>query len=289
MNMDDKAWSKFSKKMKKIFNTVNKYNISSPCLLQLLEHRRTKELEIIVTHRDVLKSFDPIKALSIATKDSFYINKDDDDFEKNYNLDYDASRYSPVLCISTKPVHILYENQSDYICSEEYYCFHKIVLKLISDDLLRNIDLTYKEATGKYEVGFITDESVDIRYPSPFIQNTLKLDNLFKLKIFPPIESKGVHADMIVRKYNDCDNILSYDSDHLKELLEENEGRFFIRIKRGDTDIVLHHTDFIRINPLKLEVIKKHIGDNIARIILDMESKDVSVILEYRYIEVGDE
>lgn len=285
--MEEKQWKKLVKKIKKAFGTIDKYNINSPCLVQFLIHKGGKETEVVVTHRNVSTKFDAIRALSISTRDMFHVDPTDENDVKYYCLDTDLSKNSPPICVSTKPINELIDTAHEYDISESYYCFPKVVLKLIADELLRDITFKFNDATGRYDVVFDLDETVGYRFTIPFVLNIPKLDNLFRIKVFPAVELKGIHADMIIHKYSGSDRSIVYEGEHLKEFLEENVGNFNIKLCYGDIDVILYHVDFIKINPTKLEIIRKSKVDNIVTILLSMESKDINIVLEYRYVEVS--
>lgn len=289
--MEEKKLKKFITKLKKVLNTAGKYKINSPCLLQFFEHKKSGDVEIVLSYRDVSRKFNYIKALSIATRNEFHIvNGADEEMKTLFHIDSDTSYYSPQLVISTKDVYELSNDIDNYVMSESFYCFIKVVLKLISNEMLYDVTFSYNSITKLNDVLFKFDETVSYLYTTPFIRNVRKLDNLFRMRVFPFAESTGSIRDMVVRRYEDSVNVLKFDADYIKELLEQNSSNMLIDLNYGDVDVTLYHVDFIRINPIKMEIVKKYLGmkiggNDIVRIILSMCTKDINVILEYRYME----
>lgn len=285
--MDEKKLKKFLTRFKKMINSIDKYEISSPCLLNILQHKRNGDLEFILSHRDTRNQFLGTKALSIDTQDEFCVNTELEGYDKIYHLDCENIRYSPTIVVSSRPIKYLHENQGDYIQSESVYFFPKMMLNIIANEAIYDVNFELKP-NGTNKIKFDFDESVKIKFSLPFVINSSKLDNIFSISTFPIGVCRGQMKDMFVNRYDGCDNVLIYDGDTLTELLEENREVVELKL-RGQKDFVrVYPVDFIKIKPIHMELTSKltEPDRNIITAILTIESKDVCINLLYRYIDV---
>lgn len=283
--MDEKLWKKTITKIKKMFNTINKHTLTSPCGFQLLEHKGNKTIEVILSYRDVSGRFDAIKALNIATKDEFYV-KDTPDNVKLYYLEPDSSCIVSTMIVSSKPIKEIASEIGNYNISETYICYPKVVLKLISDELWRNVDFSSIGTSDIKELIFDLDETVPYKYSLPFIKNTEKLNKLFQIKTFPsPITP--IMNELINLRYNGSEATIIYENDNLTELLNENDERQYIQINISkDSSVRIYHADLVKINPKKLEIVKKKLEESLSKAIVELTGKDVFIVFSFHFIEV---
>jgi hypothetical protein len=291
-------------KLKKICTAATKFNLNSPCLLQLVRYKG--EYEWILTHNpDNGDRFDTFKIFSTVTKDNFIIREEDRDcFEMG------DDRTSIPLILTTfnfvnQEMNVPYvmnikfhtEQHYDYGL-DSYYIFPKFVLKAIKEEKITDINTYFRSFhDGKGTFNFNIDIAVDERfnYSTLFIYNEQRLDNLYNLYILP-FEYPNKMNDLYLNHNNDCVSYIILDPVEWEKTFEANKYVSGIHLEGANhQDILIYHNDFLQKKIANGMITKKYesaINDlknnNIVSLYFNIElNNGIYEFFKYRYYEYG--
>lgn len=300
---DTKETKKILEKLKKVCTAMGKFNVNSPCLLQIVRYRG--EYEFILTHNPSNgDNFDFYKIFSNVTYDNFMISEEDEDCFKSTD-----ERYSVPIIVSTfnfinpnlsqnVSQNFVYYNSMKYDYStDSFYIFPKFVLKAIKEERITGFKVENRTSIdGKCIFSFVIELNVDDRFNfnTLFIQNTPRLDNIYKLGILP-LERNSSLWDLYF-KYNDkCNSYLMLDPIEWERVWEENKYVNAVEIKGANNHwFTIYHNDFLQKKIKSATITKRYenvdeVGSsNIVSLYFAVELSGVYEYFKYKYYECRD-
>lgn len=297
---DTKETKKILEKLKKVCTSMSKFNVNSPCLLQVVRYRG--EYEFILTHNPTNgDNYDFYKIFSNVTYDNFMISEEDQDCFKSTD-----ERYSVPIIISTfnfinpnlsqnSGQNFAYYNSMKYDYSvDSFYIFPKFVLKAIKEEKIIGFKVENRSSLdGKCIFSFIIELDADDRFNfnTLFIQNTSRLENIYKLGILP-LERSSSLWDLYF-KYNDkCNSYLILDPIEWEKVWEDNKYVNAIEMKGANNHwFTIYHNDFLQKKIKSATITKRYenideLGSsNIVSLYFSVELSGVFEYFKYKYYE----
>ena len=299
-----KDFKKLLDKLKKICTAASKFNLNSPCLLQMV--RVNGEYEWILTHNpDNGDNFDSFKIFSTVTKDNFIITEEDEDCFK-----VGDDRTSIPLILSTfdfinRTMNVpyvdnlkFYNNQRYDFGLDSYYIFPKFVLKAIKEEKITAFSVnprSYENGKGTFNFNIIIKEDNRFNYNTLFIYNEQRLDRLYNLYILP-FEYHSRLDDLYLNHNNNCVSYIILDPVEWEKTFEENKFVSGIHLEGANhQDILIYHNDFLQKKISSAIITKKYesaINDlknnNIVSLYFNIEMNNgIYEYFKYKYYEYG--
>lgn len=300
---DTKETKKILEKLKKVCTAMSKFNVNSPCLLQVVRYRG--EYEFILTHNPSNgDNFDFYKIFSNVTYDNFMISEEDEDCFKSTD-----ERYSVPIIVSTfnfinpnlsqnVSQNFVYYNSMKYDYStDSFYIFPKFVLKAIKEEKITGFKVENRTSIdGKCIFSFVIELNADDRFNfnTLFIQNTPRLDNIYKLGVLP-LERNSSLWDLYFKYNNDCNSYLMLEPTEWERVWEENKYINAVEIKGANNHwFTIYHNDFLQKKIKSATITKRYenvdeVGSsNIVSLYFAVELSGVFEYFKYKYYECRD-
>lgn len=304
MNEPIKDFKKLLEKLKKICTAATKFNLNSPCLLQLVRYRG--EYEWILTHNpnngDRLDSF---KIFSTITKDNFVITDED---KSCFEVGDDRTSIPLILTtfdFMNKTMNVpriknieYYKNQRYDFGLDSYYIFPKFVLKAIKEEKILGVSVrsrSFEDGKGTFNFEIILDQNERFNYNTLFIYNELRLDRLYNLYILP-FELPNSLNDLYLNHNNDCASYIYLDAKEWENVFEKNKYLSGIHINcSNNQDILIYHNDFLQKKIANGVITKKYEhamnefkNNNIVSLYFNIElNNGIYEYFKYKYYEYG--
>ena len=293
-----KDTKKLMEKLKKVCTAMSKYNINSPCLLQMI--RINGSYEFILTHNPKNgDNFDYYKIFSSVTSDEFYISEED----KGLFVDNDERVSIPIIVSSCNLLEfnsLMYDyeimekfiNKKYDMCLDSWYIFPKLMLQAIKEEVIIGFEVLNNPIPRKvnqYLFGInIKFNPIEKYKYTLFIPNTEKLDKIFNLKAIP-LERKNAITDILFELYlNTNVSYITLDSKSWEELFELNKYMSGIKVTGfNDHQMLIYHNDFMQ-KKISSGFISKHYDErNIVTLNFDIElSGGIHTYFKYKYYEI---
>lgn len=287
-----KEKKKLIEKLKKCCSTISKYNLNSPCLMQII--RLNGEYEVIISHDSQNgNKFNFYKIFESVTYDSFHINKDD----SKYFILGDEERTSiPVVVSSVKLDEDsdakLYSTKYDY-SENSFYIFPKFVLEAIKADAIEDIEVFNDDISVNivhtFKLNIKIKDTDNKRFETLFIPNSSRINNMFNLMVVPYCNKNMVNSTILDLYSTKISSFLFINKDEWTKIGEENNFKDDIVLNGNNNHkIIIYHNDFVLKNPINIYATKTYeFTDNIVTINLKIEmTGDIYIYLKYRYYEI---
>jgi hypothetical protein len=296
-----KESKKLIDKLKRLCNAITKFNLNSPCLLQII--RVDGEYHFIITHDPTNEDkCDYYKVFNTVLNDDFVIREEDD---KLFNIA--DERVSIPIIVSSFGFNKLddldktTENRKrllhmKYDCAiNSYYIFPKFVNEAIKENIIEGFEVDYEHSEDilfqrTFEFKIVTKKNKRFNNIL-FINNINVLNNIFQLNILPFHENFPL-SSLIHNLYHSPNMVsfLSFSKERWEEIFDENEYSNSIIIPGFDNHpFILYHHDFIQKKIVK-GFISKHYEGNIKDIVslyLSIElNNNIHQYFKYRYYEL---
>jgi hypothetical protein len=293
-----KDTKKLIEKLKKVCTAMSKYNLNSPCLLQVI--RINGSYEFILSHNPKNgDNFDYYKIFSSVTSDEFYISEED---EKLF-IDNDERVSIPIVVSSCDLLNFsslmsereIMENfiTKNYdMCLDSWYIFPKLMLQAIKEEVILGFEVLNNPIPRKpnqYLFCFnIKFNPIDRFKYTLFVPNNERLDRIFDLKVLP-LERKNAVTDILFNLY--LDSNVSYvilESKTWEELFEMNKYMSGIKLTGlNNHHLLVYHNDFMQKKIVSGFISKVYDERNIVTLYFDVElSGGVHTYFCYKYYEI---
>ena len=294
-----KDTKKLIEKLKKVCTAISKYNLNSPCLLQMV--RINGSYEFILSHNPKNgDNFDYYKIFSSVTSDEFYISEED---EKLF-VDNDERVSIPIIVSSCDLLgftSIMSENEimekfltKNYdMCIDSWYIFPKLMLQAIKEEVILGFEVFNNPIPRKinqylFDINIKFNPIEKYKY-TLFIPNTERLDRIFNLKVLP-LERKNTMTDVLFELYlNSNDSYIILDSKSWEEVFELNKYMSGIKLTGfNNHQILVYHNDFMQKKISSGFISKKYDDRNIVKLNFDVElSGGIHTYFCYKYYEIS--
>ena len=249
-----KETKKILDKIKKVCTYMAKFNLNSPCLLQFM--KVNGEYEVILSYNPHNgDNFNFYNIFNVITFDNFVISDDDSKF-----FIKEDERVSIPVIVSTYPIA---ENNNDtrinpipfyatrsYCYSiDSYYVFPKFILEAIKAEEIAGFEtmqLSYDNNIHTMNFNINLKNTDRFRYIL-FIHNQEKLENIFKLSVFP-FHTPSQIKDLYMKLYLDSANSkIVLDPKQWQIDFEKYRECNAFKVKGfNDQSFTIYHNDFFQ-------------------------------------------
>lgn len=286
-------------KLKKVCSMMAKFNLNSPCLLQFVK---------INGNIEIILSFDPkngdhfnyYKIFNIVTYDNFVISDDD----KKYFIDPDE-RVSIPLIISTFPIAennketnlnplVFYANKQYCYSLDSFYVFPKLVLEAIKNNIItgfESMQVGYEGNIHTMHFNIKMQDNPRFRHVL-FIHNQPRLENIFRLSIFP-LHEPSLLKDLYMKLYlNTANSKLVFNPEQWKADCAKYKDYNAFKVRGfNDHDFLIYHNDFFQSkivygHSAKYYESKDGLSNIVSLYFVMGYSGGVHVYMKYRYYEM---
>ena len=293
-----KDTKKLLEKLKKVCSAMSKYNLNSPCLLEVI--RINGSYEFILSHNPKNgDNFDYYKIFSTVTFDEFYISEDD----QKLFVDNDERVSIPIIVSSCDLLEInsfmshnelieKFNTKSYDMCIDSWYIFPKLMLQAIKEEIILGFEVRNEPTprrANQYLFSFnIKFNPIDKYKYTLFIPNTERLDRIFNLKVIP-LDRENMLTDILFNLYIDTNSsYLVLDSKNWEELFEHNKYMSGIKLTGfNNHPILVYHNDFMQKKIVSGFISKSYDERNIVILNFDIQlSGGIHTYFRYKYYEI---
>ena len=293
-----KDTKKLIEKLKKVCTAMSKYNLNSPCLLQMI--RMNGSYEFILSHNPKNgDNFDYYKIFSTVTFDEFYISEED----QKLFVDNDERVSIPIVVSSCDLLEIKSLMSHDDImktfltktydmCLDSWYIFPKLMLQAIKEEVILGFEvmnLPTPRRINQYLFGInIKFNPLDRYKHTLFIANSERLDKIFNLKVLP-LERENAVTDILFNLYVDSNiSYLTLESKAWEEVFEKNKYMSGIRLNGfNNHPFLIYHNDFMQKKIVSGFISKSYDERNIVTLNFDIElTGGIHTYFRYKYYEI---
>ena len=293
-----KDTKKLLEKLKKVCSAMSKYNLNSPCLLEVV--RINGSYEFILSHNPKNgDNFDYYKIFSTVTFDEFYISEED----QKLFVDNDERVSIPIIVSSCDLLEInsfmshnelveKFNTKSYDMCLDSWYIFPKLMLQAIKEEIILGFEVRNEPTprrVNQYLFSFnIKFNPVDKYKYTLFIPNTERLDRIFNLKVIP-LDRENMLTDILFNLYIDTNSsYLVLDSKNWEELFEHNKYMSGIKLTGfNNHPILVYHNDFMQKKIVSGFISKSYDERNIVVLNFDIQlSGGIHTYFRYKYYEI---
>lgn len=293
-----KDTKKLLEKLKKVCSAMSKYNLNSPCLLEII--RVNGSYEFILSHNPKNgDNFDYYKIFSTVTFDEFYISEED----QKLFVDNDERVSIPIIVSSCDLLEINsfmshdelvkhFATKTYDMCIDSWYIFPKLMLQAIKEEIILGFEVR-NEPTPKRINQYLFSLNIKFnpidRYKyTLFIPNTDRLDKIFNLKVIP-LDRANAMTDILFNLYiNSNDSYLILDSKAWEDEFEKNKYMNAIKlIGFNNHQILIYHNDFMQKKITSGFISKSYDERNIVTLHFDIGlSGGIHTYFKYKYYEI---
>lgn len=294
-----KDTKKLIEKLKKVCSAMSKYNLNSPCLLEMV--RINGSYEFILSHNPKNgNNFDYYKIFSTVTADEFYISEEDQklfiDNDERVSVPLVVSSCDLLSDIDTLLPHdeILkrFTTKTYDMCIDSWYIFPKLMLQAIKEEVILGFEVkndAIPRRSNQYLFGInIKFNPLDRYKYTLFINNTERLDKIFNLKAIP-MDRKNVITDVLFNLYLDSNvSYLTLNPEYWDEMFEKNKYMSGMKLIGYDNHpFLIYHNDFMQKKIQSGFVSKVYDERNIVTLNFNVGlSGGIHVYFCYRYYEI---
>jgi len=286
-------------KLKKVCSMMAKFNLNSPCLLQIVN---------INGNYEVILSYDPkngdnfnfYKIFNVVLFDNFVINEDDIKY-----FDKTDDRVSIPVIVSSFPIAennsttninpvVFYSSKSYSMSEDSYYVFPKFVLEALKAEVIEDFETRpISQENNIYTFNFNIKTKDNPRFNNIlFIHNQDKLENIFRLSVLPfhiPTQIKDLYMKIYL---NSANSKLVVSPEVWKENYEKygDYNSFKLQGFNGQ-DFVIYHNDFFQSKIAYCHAAKYYEErdgtSNVASVYFAIGySGNVHVYMKYKYYDI---
>ena len=293
-----KDTKKLIEKLKKVCTAMSKYNLNSPCLLQMI--RMNSSYEFILSHNPKNgDNFDYYKIFSTVTFDEFYISEED----QKLFVDNDERVSIPIVVSSCDLLEIKslmshndimksFLTKTYDMCLDSWYIFPKLMLQAIKEEVILGFEvmnLPTPRRINQYLFGInIKFNPLDRYKHTLFIANSERLDKIFDLKVIPLERENGI-TDILFNLYLDSNiSYLTLESKAWEEVFEKNKYMSGIKLNGfNNHTILIYHNDFMQKKIVSGFISKSYDERNIVTLNFDIElTGGIHIYFKYKYYEI---
>lgn len=293
-----KDTKKLIEKLKKVCTAMSKYNLNSPCLLQMI--RMNGSYEFILSHNPKNgDNFDYYKIFSTVTFDEFYISEKD----QKLFVDNDERVSIPIVVSSCDLLEIkslmshndimkTFITKTYDICLDSWYIFPKLMLQAIKEEVILGFEvmnLPTPRRINQYLFRInIKFNPLDRYKYTLFIENSERLDKIFNLKVLP-LERENAVTDILFNLYvNSNVSYLILESKTWEEIFEKNKYMNGIRLNGfNNHPFLIYHNDFMQKKIVSGFISKSYDERNIVTLNFDVELiGGIHTYFKYKYYEL---
>ena len=293
-----KDTKKLIEKLKKVCTAMSKYNLNSPCLLQMI--RINGSYEFILSHNPKNgDNFDYYKIFSTVTFDEFYISEKD----QKLFVDNDERVSIPIVVSSCDLLEIkslmshsdimkTFLTKTYDMCLDSWYIFPKFMLQAIKEEVILGFEvmnLPTPRRINQYLFGInIKFNPLDRYKHTLFIANSERLDKIFNLKVLP-LERENVVTDILFNLYLDSNiSYLILEPKAWEEVFEKNKYMSGIRLTGfNNHPFLIYHNDFMQKKIVSGFISKSYDERNIVTLNFDVElTGGIHIYFKYKYYEI---
>lgn len=293
-----KDTKKLIEKLKKVCTAMSKYNLNSPCLLQMI--RMNGSYEFILSHNPKNgDNFDYYKIFSTVTFDEFYISEED----QKLFVDNDERVSIPIVVSSCDLLEIkslmshddimkTFLTKTYDICLDSWYIFPKLMLQAIKEEVILGFEvmnLPTPRRINQYLFGInIKFNPLDRYKHTLFIANSERLDKIFNLKVLP-LERENAVTDILFNLYLDSNiSYLILEPKAWEEVFEKNKYMSGIKLNGFNSHpFLIYHNDFMQKKIVSGFISKSYDERNIVTLNFDIElTGGIHTYFKYKYYEI---
>ena len=293
-----KDTKKLIEKLKKVCTAMSKYNLNSPCLLQMI--RMNGSYEFILSHNPKNgDNFDYYKIFSTVTFDEFYISEEDQklfvDNDERVSIPIVVSSYDLLeikSLMSHDDIMKTFLTKTYDMCLDSWYIFPKLMLQAIKEEVILGFEvmnLPTPRRTNQYLFGInIKFNPLDRYKYTLFIANSERLDKIFNLKVLP-LERENAVTDILFNLYADSNiSYLTLESKAWEEVFEKNKYMSGIRLNGfNNHSFLIYHNDFMQKKIVSGFISKIYDERNIVTLNFDIElTGGIHTYFRYKYYEI---
>ena len=293
-----KDTKKLIEKLKKVCTTMSKYNLNSPCLLQMI--RINGSYEFVLSHNPKNgNNFDYYKIFSSVTSDEFYISEED---EKLF-VDNDERVSIPIIVsscdildfnslMSEREIMEKFINKKYDICMDTWYIFPKLMLQAIKEEVILGFEVLNNVVPRKpdqylFNINIKFNPLDKYKY-TLFVNNNERLDRIFNLKVFP-LDRKNSLTDILFNLYlNSNASYIILDPKAWEEIFEKNKYMSGIKLTGyNNHHLLIYHNDFMQKKISSGFISKVYDERNIVVLYFNIElSGGIHTYFCYKYYEI---
>lgn len=293
-----KETKKLIEKLKKVCTAISKYNLNSPCLLEIV--RINGNYEFILTHNPKNgDNFDYYKIFNSVTSDEFYISEED----KKLFISPDERVSTPVIVSSCNLLNITelmsyndlirkFDSKTYDMCIDSWYIFPKLMLQAIKENVILDFEVRndgFKRRPNQYLFSMnIKFNPIEKYKYTLLINNSDKLDKIFNIKVIP-LDRMNVVSDLLFNLYLDTNNsYIMIDGKRWEEIFTDHQYMNGIKINGyNNHPFLIYHHDFMQKKIVSGFISKSYDQRNVVKLNFDIElNHKIHVYFSYKYYEI---